>query len=54
VAGERSALSAFVADGAAENGAFREMIEALPIAIYTTDAQGRLTYYKLAQIAKYA
>src|SRR5215475_1903188 len=27
---------------------FREMIDALPTAIYTTDAQGRLTYFNPA------
>lgn len=30
---------------------FRQMIEALPVAIYTTDAQGRLTYFNAAAIA---
>jgi PAS domain S-box-containing protein len=30
------------------NGAFREMVEALPVAIYATDAQGRLTWFNAA------
>jgi PAS domain S-box-containing protein len=29
---------------------FREMIDALPVAIYTTDAQGRLTYFNPAAV----
>jgi PAS domain S-box-containing protein len=32
------------------NGIFREMIEALPVAIYTTDALGRLTYFNNAAV----
>jgi len=29
---------------------FREMVEALPVAIYATDAQGRLTYFNTAAV----
>jgi PAS domain S-box-containing protein len=46
--GESRALSALVAGEAMENGVFREMMEVLPVAIYTTDAQGRLTYFNPA------
>lgn len=34
----------------AGEGRFREMIDALPTAIYTTDAQGRLTYFNPAAV----
>jgi PAS domain S-box-containing protein len=44
------ALTAFVAGGNLENGLFREMVEALPVAIYTTDAEGRLTYFNAAAV----
>ena len=47
---EAKALTAFVSNGNIEDGAFREMVEALPIAIYTTDAQGRLTYFNPAAV----
>jgi PAS domain S-box-containing protein len=47
-AGETTALSAPVDGSAVENGIFREMMEALRVAIYTTDAQGRLTYFNPA------
>jgi PAS domain S-box-containing protein len=42
------ALTAFVAGGDLENSVFRELVEALPVAIYTTDAGGRLTYFNAA------
>src|SRR4051812_38503102 len=29
---------------------FREIMDALPVAIYTTDAQGRLTYFNAAAV----
>ena len=32
------------------NDTFREMVEALPVAIYTTDAEGRLTYFNHAAV----
>jgi PAS domain S-box-containing protein len=40
--------SALVASEVTENAVFREMMEALPVAIYTTDPQGRLTYFNPA------
>jgi len=44
-AGGAQALTAFLAaSDARQNKAFRDMVEALPLAIYATDAQGRLTY----------
>ena len=45
-----SALMHFVARGEASNRVFREMMEALPVAIYTTDAEGRLTYFNPAAV----
>ena len=47
-AGGAKALTAFVARGDLKNSDFRELVEALPVAIYTTDAQGRLTYFNAA------
>jgi PAS domain S-box-containing protein len=47
-AGETTALSALVDGSVVENGTFRGMMEALRVAIYTTDAQGRLTYFNPA------
>jgi PAS domain S-box-containing protein len=44
------ALTAFVGGGNIENRVFREMVEALPVAIYTTDAEGRLTYFNAAAV----
>jgi PAS domain S-box-containing protein len=44
------ALTALVTGGEVENSVFREMVEALPVAIYTTDAQGRLTYFNAAAV----
>ncbi len=45
------ALTDFAA-GAGEqaNSLFREMLEALPAAVYTTDAQGRLTFFNSAAV----
>ena len=42
------ALSTFVASGEISSAVFREMMDALPVAIYTTDAEGRLTYFNPA------
>ena len=36
--------------GEKADGVFREMVEALPVAIYTTDAEGRLTYFNAAAV----
>ena len=45
------ALTSFVAGGGAlASSVFREMIEILPVAIYTTDAEGRLTYFNAAAV----
>jgi PAS domain S-box-containing protein len=41
----------FVARGGERvNSVFREMVEAMPVAIYTTDADGRLTYFNRAAL----
>jgi PAS domain S-box-containing protein len=45
-----SALTAFVARGEASNRVFQEMMDALPVSIYTTDAEGRLTYFNPAAV----
>jgi PAS domain S-box-containing protein len=45
-AGGAQALTAFLAGGdAGQNKAFRSIVETLPLAIYATDAEGRLTYF---------
>ena len=45
------ALTSFVAGvGTLANSVFREMVEILPVAIYTTDAEGRLTYFNAAAV----
>jgi PAS domain S-box-containing protein len=49
-AGGAKALTAFVAGGDLKNSDFRGLVEALPVAIYTTDAQGRLTYFNPAAV----
>jgi PAS domain S-box-containing protein len=43
-------LTEFVAGGDQDHSVFRELVEALPVAIYTTDAQGKLTYYNRAAV----
>jgi PAS domain S-box-containing protein len=48
IASGAKALTALVAGGDFDNSVFREMVEALPVAIYTTDGQGRLTYFNAA------
>jgi PAS domain S-box-containing protein len=48
--GEAKALTAFSAGGNVQDSIFREMVEALPVAIYTTDADGRLTYFNEAAV----
>jgi PAS domain S-box-containing protein len=50
IAGGTEALTHFVVGGDFENRVFREMVEALPVAIYTTDAEGRLTYFNSAAV----
>jgi PAS domain S-box-containing protein len=49
-AGGAKALTALVAGGDLTNSDFRELVEALPVAIYMTDAQGRLTYFNAAAV----
>jgi PAS domain S-box-containing protein len=40
------ALTAFLTGAdAGQNKAFREIVETLPVAVYATDAEGRLTYF---------
>jgi PAS domain S-box-containing protein len=49
IPGGVKALTDFAAGGGElANVVFREMVEALPVAIYTTDAEGRLTYFNAA------
>lgn len=43
-------LSALVVSEPASDAAFRSMIDALPAAIYTTDAEGRLTHFNPAAV----
>jgi PAS domain S-box-containing protein len=50
MAGEVKALADLLAAGDMANGMFRPMMEALPVAIYTTDAEGRLTYFNPAAV----
>ncbi len=48
--GQALALTDFVARGRLAEGVFREMVEALPVAIYITDANGRLTFFNEAAV----
>jgi PAS domain S-box-containing protein len=48
--GSAEALTALVSRQAISDAVFRELVEALPVAIYMTDAQGRLTYFNAAAI----
>jgi PAS domain-containing protein len=41
-------FSAFITGGDVTSGSFREMMDALPVAVYATDAEGRLTYFNPA------
>lgn len=50
IAGRTKALTDILAGGDVADSMFREMVEALPVAIYTTDAQGRLTYFNAAAV----
>jgi PAS domain S-box-containing protein len=43
-------LTALIAGGRLKDNVFRAMVEALPVAIYTTDAEGRLTYFNKAAV----
>jgi PAS domain S-box-containing protein len=44
------AFKDLVVGGDVANSTFRAMVESLPVAIYTTDAQGRLTYFNAAAV----
>ncbi len=50
IAGRTKALTDLLARGDVADSMFREMVEALPVAIYTTDAEGRLTYFNTAAV----
>ncbi len=50
IAGGTKALTDLLAGGNIADSMFREMVEALPVAIYTTDAEGRLTYFNTAAV----
>ncbi len=50
MAGEAQLLTTVVSGADAKSSVFRQMVEALPAAIYTTDAEGRLTYYNAAAV----
>ncbi len=45
-----AALTAFMGDSGEEDRFFREMMDALPVAVYVTDAEGRLTYFNRAAV----
>jgi PAS domain S-box-containing protein len=50
-AGGAKELAELIANGGGKaNIAFRELVDALPVAVYTTDAQGRLTYFNAAAV----
>ena len=48
--GEAKRLTDLIAGGNVKDSVFREMVEELPVAIYTTDADGRLTYFNKAAV----
>jgi PAS domain S-box-containing protein len=50
ITNETEALTALIAGGNFDNSVFRAMVEALPVAIYTTDGQGHLTYFNAAAV----
>ncbi len=47
-AGAADLLSALAASGTGSSNSFRELIDALPVAVYLTDAEGRLAYFNAA------
>ncbi|HTS78432.1 MAG TPA: PAS domain S-box protein [Bryobacteraceae bacterium] len=49
-AADTSSLAVLLARGDITDRVFREMLEALPAAVYTTDAEGRLTYFNQAAV----
>ena len=46
----RKALAAFLANGDWAEVAFRGLVDALPVAVYATDGEGRLTYFNEAAV----
>jgi PAS domain S-box-containing protein len=50
MAGGAKALAALVAGGDLKDSVFRELLDALPVAVYTTDAEGRLTYFNAGAV----
>jgi PAS domain S-box-containing protein len=51
ITGQVKTLANLAAGGDVTNRLFREMVEALPAAIYMTDAEGRLTYFNPAAVS---
>src|SRR5262249_62104224 len=47
-----AALAKFVREGAMIPGT--DLLEALPVAVYTTDAEGRITFYNRAAAERWA
>jgi PAS domain-containing protein len=50
LSGEAQAATDFFAGRLKLDGPFREIVESLPVAVYATDADGRLTYFNRAAI----
>ena len=50
ISADARSLTGFIARGERPNNAVREMLEALPVAVYTTDDEGRLTYFNSAAV----
>ncbi len=48
--GGAEALTPFISRGDVSDTVFHQMIDALPVAIYMTDAEGRLTYFNPAAV----
>src|SRR5690242_17180919 len=48
--GGASAITVFTTGANIDDAAFRNIVDALPAAVYTTDAQGRLTYFNDAAV----
>ena len=48
--GEAQAVTDFFAGRPKPDGPFREIVESLPVAVYATDADGRLTYFNRAAV----
>ena len=46
--GGMAAITKLTSTSSDESNAFRQMMDALPVAVYTTDASGRLTYFNPA------